>query len=977
MNIRLSRHQTTNNFFVAILLNIAVWGGITLSRTYIDVLLLSNYGTSLLPYFFLGQTLLVLLVTFALIPLAQHGTPQTNFLLFNFIGVSVAAGYVFLNTGIAGFAFMFTLWLSVIPVVLLVVSLNAIADAFDVRQLKKNLTIINAAGSFSGLLIGLFIPSIIDFFGIDSLLFLLALCLIVAAFCFLYIKALPTTMTRRNAGQSPFNYPLFRYVAWCTLFLMVVDTLVDYALKVELNNTFNDKDDIGRFMGPFYGISNFLILALQLLGVSTLLKWAGVASLLLVIPWFCGLSSLVLMSISNLWIVAFVRLGENAFRFSFFSVGREIIMKPLPAQIRRAGKFLITAAGYVGAGFASIALLLFAHRLGIQAVAVVILLTSIIWIIVGRRLHKSYQDTLEEAIRVKRFNIDTDESLSANQDNMLNMMRLSFNDKDVDTIRFGFTLLKKSELKTMPEESFSHLDSPDVEVRVDFLQTAYELDDKSVLPLLIERLEKEQDGKVLWWLLKTLSMMDHRLVLDQTDRWLHSSLPLARAGAIVVLLTHGNLEQLIQAAQQLQHMINSRDPLMRRGASYAISALQVGDMKHELQNLIRDPVEVVSIAAMWAIADQRNYFFIPMLVSKLGKGRAAYYAGRTLVKLGEPALPHLLPLLSQEQEKASMIRVVVRIVTQIRGNAAELAIAQVASDGGVLTRTALAKACAMRSRYYDHGNYLIQQARDWVQKEVDILKQLKAALLLDNLVKHQRLEITQRLRMAESRLLYWFDVATPDVELGGVIPVLLQQSNTSTHAAALEFLETQTRDRTLRRAINIFEYHPALEDSREALQNLQTLNDPWLQAVIEWDPPSRVQKRDSMDITEKVMLLRKVKLFMNLPGETLLTIAETCEEREIIRDQKLFAMGDHPDGMYIIASGKVAISKAEQVLVELKEYDFFGEIGLFDESPRMADAIATSDGMILFLQKEVFDGITEDLPEVLRALVRTVIGYLK
>lgn len=695
LNIRLSRHQIANNFVIAILLNIAVWGGITISRTYIDVLLLSHYGIDLLPYFFLGQTVLVLLITFALIPLANQGAGRTNFLLFNFIGVSVAAGYVFLRMDINGFAFAFALWLSIIPVVLLVVSLNSIADAFDVRQFKKNLNIINAAGSFSGLLIGLCTPFVINLFGIDALLFLLALCLMVAAFCFLYLKALPTTLGRASAGQSPFNYPLFRYVAWCTLLLMIVDTMTDYALKVELNRTFTDKDDIGRFMGPFYGISNSLILSLQLFGVPSLLKWTGVASLLMVIPWFCGgVSSLLLLNISNIWIVSLMRLGENAFRFSFFSVGREIIMKPLPAQIRRAGKLLITAAGYVGAGIASLALLLFAHNFGLQAVALVILLTSIIWIVIGRKVHKSYQDTLEEAIRVKRFNIDIDgdSSLSANNENMFNMMRVSFNAKDVDTIRFGFTLLKKVGLHTMPTESFPHINNPDVEVRVDFIQTAYQLDDKAVLPLLIERLEKEQDGKVLWWLLKTLSMMEYQVVLNQADRWLHSRLPLARAGAIVVLLTHGSLQQLIQAAQQLQLMINSRDPLMRRGASYAISVLQVGDMKQELQHLIQDPVEVVSIAAMWAIADQRNYFFIPMLVSKLGKGRAAYYAGRTLIKLGELALPHLLPVLSQKQEQASMIRVVVRIVTQIRGNAAEQAIAQVANDGGVLTRTALAKA---------------------------------------------------------------------------------------------------------------------------------------------------------------------------------------------------------------------------------------------------------------------------------------------
>ena len=132
-----------------------------------------------------------------------------------------------------------------------------------------------------------------------------------------------------------------------------------------------------------------------------------------------------------------------------------------------------------------------------------------------------------------------------------------------------------------------------------------------------------------------------------------------------------------------------------------------------------------------------------------------------------------------------------------------------------------------------------------------------------------------------------------------------------------------------------------------------------------------------MDITHKVMLLRKVRLFADLPGEILLTIAESCEDRETVKGEKLMARGDPPDGLYIIASGLISIEKEGQRLAKLKEGDFFGELGLFDDAPRKADAIAATDGMVLFLEKEVFDGLTEDLPEVLRALVRTVISYVK
>lgn len=132
-----------------------------------------------------------------------------------------------------------------------------------------------------------------------------------------------------------------------------------------------------------------------------------------------------------------------------------------------------------------------------------------------------------------------------------------------------------------------------------------------------------------------------------------------------------------------------------------------------------------------------------------------------------------------------------------------------------------------------------------------------------------------------------------------------------------------------------------------------------------------------MDVTRIALLLRKVTLFESLPGETLLTVAEVVEAREMVKGGKIFAEGDAPDGIYIIASGAVRIVKGHKNLAVLQAHDFFGELGVLDNSIRLADAVATADGLLLFIPKEVFDTITADLPEVMQAVVRTVVGYLR
>ncbi len=971
---------------VAIALNIAAWAGITISRTYIDVLLLSNYPTHLLPHFFLAQTAVILFITLSITPLASKGSAKINFLIFMVAGVSVLLGHLLLQFNWAWFPFVFSLWLSAIPVMLIVVSLNAIADAFDVRRFKRLVMWINVAGNLGGLLTGLAIPLIIANMDSQAPLYLLALMICTASVCFFFLHPLPVPAKRNAKGQSPLNYPLFRYIALCTFLLMVVDTFADYALKSELSKTYQDQAAIGSFMGPFYGLSNVLMLVLQIAGTQSLLKWVGVAGLLSVIPVFCGLSSLALMALPMLWTAALVRLGENVFRFSFFSVGREIAMKPLPAQIRREGKFLITAAGYVGAGLGAILLWLVAGQLGLPAVAVLMLFACVVWLWAAHQVTKTYQDTLEEAIKIKRFSLsslDSEEfangSNLSNRDNILNIAEMAFKDKDIDTVRFSFTLLEKSQAERVPQVAYAHLDSAYFDIRVDFVHAVHQLRDTRVVPLLLRRLDIEEDGKVLWWLLKTLCVLAPQQIAPLAPRWLDSPLPLARAGAVVVLMRYGNLDNLIAAASTLKAMVFSADAYMRRGSAYAISALNIGNLEAELDVLLHDENETVSIAAMWAIADQQNHHLIPALMSKLGKGRVSLYASRTLIQLGTPVVPHLQPLLTSDAQ--NIARAAVRILTAIHGEIADQAIVFAAKEGTVITRTFLAKACAMRSKRQSNSNFLAHQARQCALEEAGTVRLLKAASQIQSLSESVHLEIVQRRRMAEARLLYWFDVAMQSVELSGVIPALLHEKTTqeiaSRHATALEFLDSQTKDKELRQAIAVFEENPEIKSAKEAqavLQRLTELEDNWLERILH---SSARAKGFSVDITEKVMLLRRVKLFADLPGEVLLTIAETCEDQEIIKGEKLFSMGDTPDGMYIVASGNIGIQRGEQLLGELSENDFFGELGLFDDSPRMADAVARTDGMVLFLQKEVFDGITEDLPEVLRALVKTVIGYLQ
>lgn len=83
--------------------------------------------------------------------------------------------------------------------------------------------------------------------------------------------------------------------------------------------------------------------------------------------------------------------------------------------------------------------------------------------------------------------------------------------------------------------------------------------------------------------------------------------------------------------------------------------------------------------------------------------------------------------------------------------------------------------------------------------------------------------------------------------------------------------------------------------------------------------------------------------------------------------------GEKGDGMYVIQSGKVLITKKTQAgdltLASLQSGDFFGEMALFDKMPRSATAAAQGEARVLSIdKKKLFLSISHDPTLVFKIL---------
>lgn len=110
-------------------------------------------------------------------------------------------------------------------------------------------------------------------------------------------------------------------------------------------------------------------------------------------------------------------------------------------------------------------------------------------------------------------------------------------------------------------------------------------------------------------------------------------------------------------------------------------------------------------------------------------------------------------------------------------------------------------------------------------------------------------------------------------------------------------------------------------------------------------------------------LLSKVPAFANLTFRQLKEVAAIVHKREYRAGEPVFYQGDPGLGMYIIQEGSVSIALADKdgqqkELAVLSEGDFFGELGLLDESPRSANAICKSDCLLIgFFRPDLFEMI--------------------
>ena len=606
----------------------------------------------------------------------------------------------------------------------------------------------------------------------------------------------------------------------------------------------------------------------------------------------------------------------------------------------------------------------------------VVAMASLCWIIMNNKVRYGYQDMLYASLKENRYNPDVlnipAESILFMREDILHAL----SSPDVCVVKTALDFfdqplvsqhLRDGELQKAISLKLSNTD-PDVRYKAAL--ALKRLKATSATDSLLKQLHIEENTSVGWAIVDALFHLNVLPESPAIQSYLQSPQPFHIAYGLIAL-DHAPSPSLQKKSQdELQHLLKGsiKDKLLlARTENYLQSSPK---HNHQLEALMQDPSDEVSIQAIRAVTIDSSIDFTPLLLKFLNAKNKSWYAEKALSKFQDKILDQLLTvnLKAPKRQQLSMVR----LLSKPRALPALNKLIELSQSTHVSLRLFIARSVLHHSSYdpkQDMFSNPIITMVEWLAEEIYCLLQLDAK----SNEAIQR-EIDVQLYINRCVFIVWFSLATDKNRVSAVAHYIENPThyNSIDLAKAYELLDSLSTHVKLRYAIKRIseDYQPS------QVINKQTAGiNPGILLLAEH--PFKYQEKTPMNTMDKTALLRRVKLFESIPVESLQAIAEICQERDMAAGEYIFKEKEETDHFYCIVSGKVAIKRGEHLLSELQEADYFGELGVLDGMPRTADAIASHNGALLYIEREEFLNVLEDLPDIMRAVVGQIIRYLR
>jgi len=110
--------------------------------------------------------------------------------------------------------------------------------------------------------------------------------------------------------------------------------------------------------------------------------------------------------------------------------------------------------------------------------------------------------------------------------------------------------------------------------------------------------------------------------------------------------------------------------------------------------------------------------------------------------------------------------------------------------------------------------------------------------------------------------------------------------------------------------------------------------------------------------------LKDMPLFAGLNRKERRALAPRADEVELKEGRTIVREGEWPYEFFAIEEGTAEVRRGDQLLAELGPGDFFGEMGLLEDTRRNATVVATTQLKVVVMTGVAFRQTARELPEV-------------
>jgi HEAT repeat protein len=949
------------SFFVSV--------GMMIAQSGVDALFFARYGVDKLPvmYLLLGTLMFGASLGVAVL-LSRFGRARTHLLIPLSIGATALAGRVGL---ISGPTWIYAgLWLLValaqFAIALSVWGLAGIVT--DTRQAKRFFPLIGAGGVLGLVLGGLATRPLAAAVGAENLIVVWAVMLgavvILGAVLVGAEGRRPVRPRRRHGAARQLTEGLRAVRAssllrWLALGSMMFSILF-FSLYLPFSRAatarYPSPERLAGFFGLFFGLSTAVALLLSLFVTNRVLRRFGVPAVLLVLPVLYVAAFGVLMVQSTFALLAVFRFIQVVWMQGGASSAFEAVVNTVPVDRRdRIRAFLYggpTQAGTIAAGVIA---LIGKWAASTRVMFGIGLASAVVATIAMVRVRRHYSRELVVALREGRPNVfaagprgEEPFDLGRGDAAAVSVALEGLSDADPHVRRLAAHIL--GELVEPHGSRARHalstaLRDEDPDVRATALRSLATADAAPAIPEISVALSDPIPEVRLAALDAVASLgLSPDEVVDRIRPALRDPDAFVRAQAAGRLLAAGSDEE---AETALLELASAPEPEVRTAAIRSLASSGTSAAFEAALAALTDSTPTVRAQAArslaWIDPERAADPLIEAMADENAAVRAAVADG--LGSIGSPVLARVVASLFDPTRRDGALATLERL--PLNGAAAEV-------------RRFAAGAVA---RAIESQRMAGQVAGDGDER---------MALLRASLVARSQREAVAALRAAA----LLSDRSAMSVALENI-----SVSDASQRANALEVIETVGDPELVRPLLTLWDAAPARKGRPSLIDALAEDPDEWIRACAELAALSEggpmTRTLTTLPLMERVLFLRKMPLFADLPPEDLRPIASIAEEDAFADGEILAQQGDPGDTAHLIVSGEVSIvvrrgkDSAKPVAVR-GPGEVIGEMALIASRPRMASLVAKGPVRVLTIARRQFEALLRERPEISLAVMRVL-----